>query len=85
MFLPDVLGLWEALNRSSLAERLPPGLWVANASVLQSATLGECLVPVGKELAKIAAVLVYQAQPSGSAQTGGSSLLLRLAVALLGL
>ncbi|KAH0631719.1 hypothetical protein JD844_019469, partial [Phrynosoma platyrhinos] len=38
LFLAKAPGLWAALNRSSLSERLPPGLWVANASVLRSMT-----------------------------------------------
>ncbi|CAI5792457.1 nascent polypeptide-associated complex subunit alpha, muscle-specific form-like [Podarcis lilfordi] len=39
LFLVAAPGLWAALNRSSLSERLRPGLWVGNARVLQSTTL----------------------------------------------
>ncbi|KAJ7305887.1 hypothetical protein JRQ81_010253 [Phrynocephalus forsythii] len=38
LFLPQAPGLWAALSRSSLSERLPPGLLVGNASVLRSVT-----------------------------------------------
>ncbi|XP_061456080.1 mucin-1-like isoform X2 [Rhineura floridana] len=40
LFLAEAPGLWAALNRSSLSDRLPSGLWVANASLLQSTTQG---------------------------------------------
>ncbi|XP_033023578.1 nascent polypeptide-associated complex subunit alpha, muscle-specific form-like [Lacerta agilis] len=39
LFLVAAPGLWAALNRSSLSDRLRPGLWVGNARVLQSTTL----------------------------------------------
>ncbi|XP_072838849.2 uncharacterized protein LOC110085023 [Pogona vitticeps] len=45
LFRPQVPGLWAALRRSPLSERLPPGLWVANASVLRSATQERRLDP----------------------------------------
>ncbi|XP_066496889.1 mucin-2-like [Tiliqua scincoides] len=39
LFRAEASGLWATLNRSWLAERLPPELWVADARVLWSTTL----------------------------------------------
>lgn len=43
LFLAEALGLWAALNRSWLGERLPPGLRLAGAKVLRSTALGKTL------------------------------------------
>ncbi|XP_067317568.1 uncharacterized protein [Anolis sagrei] len=45
IFLAMAPGLWVALDRSALSERLPPGLWVGNASLLRRRTQERHLDP----------------------------------------
>nr|XP_008121575.1 PREDICTED: mucin-5AC [Anolis carolinensis] len=45
LFLAKAPGLWAALDRSALSERLPAGLWVGNASLLRSRTQERHLDP----------------------------------------